>query len=177
MLDLLIKLGAKPSQEDVDRIARLSVNANNNITKQLENRGYNAGLDTQLRLAIQRHDSKAVEDLLKRNADPNARSPENQRTPLHDAIEFGNIDIVNILIKAGADVNAQDIKMETPLMMLACMPRSLDIAKALLEAGADPTIKNKWGADPIKAAKENHFLKLYKLLNEHVKNKQKSPSE
>ena len=177
MLDLLIKLGAKPSQADVDRIARLSVNANNNITKLLENRGYNAGLDTQLRLAIQRHDSKAVEDLLKRNADPNARSPENQRTPLHDAIEFGNIEIVNILIKAGADVNAQDIKMETPLMMVVCMPRSIEFAKVLLDAGADPTIKSKQGADPIKAAKENRFLKLYTLLNEHVKNKQKGSSE
>lgn len=177
MLDLLIKLGAKPSQADVDQIARLSVNANNDITKQLKNHGYNAGLDTQLRLAIQRLDTKAVEDLLKRNADPNARSPENQRTPLHDAIEYGNIDIVKILIEAGADVNAQDIKMETPLMMVACLPRSIEIAKVLLEAGADPTIKTKGGADPIKAAKENRFLKLYKLLNEHVKKIQNKPAE
>ena len=37
------------------------------------------------------------------------------RTPLHIAIEDGNIDIALLLIKLGADVNLQDCEMKTPL--------------------------------------------------------------
>ena len=94
---------------------------------------------------------------------------------MHDAVDYGNVDIVNILIKAGADVNAQDIGKNTPLMHLAYNSQ-IDVAKALLEAGADPTIKNKGGANPIKAAKANHFTAMYKLFNEYSKKKQEEKS-
>ena len=171
MLELLLKLGAKPSQADVNNIGASSPNKEE-LRKCLESHGYTPSLDSLLRDAIGRHDLQAVQDILNRGADPNARSPKNLRTPLHDAVDYGNVEIVNILIKAGADVNAQDIKKDTPLMLLACSMSRIDVAKALLEAGADPTIKNKGGANPIKAAKANHFTAMYKLFNEYNKKKQ-----
>ena len=171
MLELLLKLGAKPSQADVNNIGARSPNKEE-LRKCLEKHGYTPSLNSLLREAIGRHDLQAVQDLLNRGADPNARSSKSLSTPLHDAVDIGDVDIVNILIKAGADVNAQDIKKDTPLMLLACKMSQIDVAKALLEAGADPTIKNKWGANPIQAAKKYRFTAMYKLFNEYNKKKQ-----
>jgi uncharacterized protein len=56
-----------------------------------------------------------VELLIKYKANVNAKQPENDRTPLHQAVyTFPNRQIVKALIKAGADVNVQDAAGNSP---------------------------------------------------------------
>jgi ankyrin repeat protein len=70
-----------------------------------------------------------------------ARSPENQQTPLHMAATSsgaeGNLRIIRWLIEHGADVNARCYNQFTPLHLAA----SPAIAKLLLQSGANPNLR------------------------------------
>lgn len=48
----------------------------------------------------------AVKILLKRGANPNAKTSRDGETPFHKAVSRGDIEIVRLLIDYGADVNA-----------------------------------------------------------------------
>jgi ankyrin repeat protein len=65
-------------------------------------------------------------------------------TPLHHAVEGGQIEAVRVLLKRGALINANDDTTigETPLS-LAVQGGDLNLARVLLENGADPDI-NGW---------------------------------
>ena len=58
------------------------------------------------------------------------------RTPLHLAVENGEIDLLTPLLKAGADFEAQDVEKCTPLHV-AVKNGEVNIVTALLEAGAN----------------------------------------
>jgi ankyrin repeat protein len=72
---------------------------------------------------------------------PVNRFDELGKTPLHYAVEAGNIEAAKRLIEAGAHVNAHDERVigNTPLRdnVHDC---SIEMAKLLIDAGADPTI-------------------------------------
>jgi ankyrin repeat protein len=53
--------------------------------------------------------------LIDAGADVNTRG-KNGNTPLHDAVSFGNLDMVKYLVSRGADVNAKNDLGLTPLM-------------------------------------------------------------
>ena len=60
-------------------------------------------------------------------------------SPLHDACEHGEIDVVRLMLGKGADVNQTNRKGEAALAT-ACDEGHVTIAKLLLENGADATL-------------------------------------
>ena len=65
---------------------------------------------------------------------------QDQRTPLHTAAYFNEIEAVAALISHGADVNARTGDGETPLMRASFWGRA-KVVEALLDAGADKELK------------------------------------
>ena len=77
--------------------------------------------------------SRAV--LLDRGADINARSNDD-RTPLHNAAQDGNIQVVLFLLEHGADVNARDNLGDTPSKLGSDFGQH-EIVELLSKYGAD----------------------------------------
>ena len=103
-------------------------------------------------------DTKAVETLLARGADVNARN-EIGITALWLAAAKGHLDVVRLLLRHKADVNARDgIWYETALTQAAADGRA-DLVAVLLDAGAE-------GADAvtIAAAHQGNAAVLRALL-------------
>jgi len=71
-----------------------------------------------------------------------------ERTPLHMAIEFGQVSVARLLIRLGADVNARDYRKTQPLHVAAEVGQSA-IVKLLLDRGADPMALDTFGESPI----------------------------
>ena len=60
-----------------------------------------------------------------------------ERTPLHNAVLEGNLEVVRKLVEAGADLEATDEYFETPLC-LATQENHVEISEYLISCGADP---------------------------------------
>ena len=90
---------------------------------------------------------RIVEILLEHGASVHAKD-DFGHTPLQDACESGNLEIVQTLIQHNADVDAisenVDGKHFTPLMIAAGYGFS-EIAKELLKYGADVNFSNSYG--------------------------------
>ena len=84
--------------------------------------------------------------LLKAGADVNATN-NNQRTPLFEAVQTQNIDLVRALIEFGAKINHQDTQGNSPLHMLGQSDHEL--FTVLVEAGANPKLLNHAGCAPL----------------------------
>ncbi len=74
--------------------------------------------------------------LIKKGADVNEKSRDDQRTPLHYAAARGNADVARLLIKKGADLNARDQWQDTPLDLAASCNRS-HLVNILQDAARD----------------------------------------
>ncbi|KAL3270517.1 hypothetical protein HHI36_021056 [Cryptolaemus montrouzieri] len=88
------------------------------------------------------------------------------KTPLHDAAQFGQLECVKLLVQNGADINAIKRSDWTPLM-LACTKSDknyLDIVEYLLEKDAYLNFKNKDGWTPIHLAARNENSSILQLL-------------
>ncbi len=85
------------------------------------------------------HHTELTKLLIQKGADVNARC-ENNRSVIHEAVSYGNIDSVMLLVEAGANVNAQDDDGWTPLHEAVTVKQAQSI-KSLLTAGADATIQ------------------------------------
>ena len=69
--------------------------------------------------AVLNEDKEEVENLIRNGARLNVRDKTVEgMTPLHAAIETGNIEIMQMLLAYGAKPNARDFQKRTPLMML-----------------------------------------------------------
>ncbi|KAK3703599.1 hypothetical protein QZH41_019148 [Actinostola sp. cb2023] len=91
------------------------------------------------------------------NVDVNKRSSSSGNTPLHTAVNAGNLNIVKLLAEAGADMNAWNCDCEgaTPLH-LAIISDNKDMVHLLLSLDCDPTVKMGVPATvtPLKLAKD-----------------------
>jgi ankyrin repeat protein len=129
-----------------------------------------------LHIAIKHRHVPLVEELLRRNADVNYRSPSTE-TPLHTATASReeNMLMVQQLIQHGADVNAKDLFGSTPLHN-ACTNGHIETVKFLLAHKADRTIKGGVGArmiegedindyTPAWTAARRGFLEIADLIN------------
>lgn len=99
-------------------------------------------------------------------ADVNARSPNENYTPLMVAANYGRLAIVNYLLDKGADINATSDGGETALI-LASRPNSSDsdlVVQKLLAAGADPNKVSGGGNTPLMEAAYGGDAELVKIL-------------
>jgi ankyrin repeat protein len=85
--------------------------------------------DTVLDWALFNEDAASVRRLVKLGVGMDKDSS------LHEAIEAGNMEMVELLLELGADVNAQDWERRTPLLHAEETGRH-DIVEFLVEAGA-----------------------------------------
>jgi ankyrin repeat protein len=65
---------------------------------------------------------------------------KDRMTPLHHAIEGGNLEAASLLISSGADIDAVNYKKETPLH-IAAYEGNAEAVKLLLAHGTDPAIR------------------------------------
>jgi ankyrin repeat protein len=89
--------------------------------------------------------------------------PGPPRTSLHQAVENGNLKLVQQHIAAKSDLNKMNLSGSTPLH-LAAMKGDLAIFKALSEAGADVNRKNKDGKTPLDVAREKGQTQIVNFL-------------
>ena len=117
---------------------------------------------------------EAVRFLLDHGADVNARR-DDLWTPLHLAVNIGELSIVRMLLEYHAVVNSWSNARQTPLHVLATRETShkddgSDIAKLLLEQGANVNDRDKNGDTPLHLASHNHRLKIVRVLLDYGAN-------
>lgn len=94
--------------------------------------------------------------LLKRGADPNAKS-EGGMTALMFAAEKGEMLLVKILVLNGAEPDLSYMEETTPLL-IAVLNSHFDVVQFLLEKGADPNHKDSYqGSALLYAAAINNY--------------------
>ncbi len=105
-----------------------------------------------------------VSDLIVLGANLDWQDEDNSnRTPLHLAAEYGQVEIAQMLIDAGADVNAQDKFNRTPLL-LAARDGQVEIARVLIGAGADLNVQDNRDETPLHLAARNGKLVIARVL-------------
>ncbi|RYP73230.1 hypothetical protein DL769_004250 [Monosporascus sp. CRB-8-3] len=108
-------------------------------------------LDTVDRWA---EDEDEVEQWLSRGADPNARSRNDQSTPLHFAAERDHVNIARLLLEHGADPNAVRSDQSTPLH-LAVEKGDVEFISLLLDKKATLNVLNRSHQTPLRLAAAN----------------------
>ena len=126
----------------------------------LNARGPNGG--TVLFQFVARNETKIVQDLLTRGADPNLADKEGD-TPLHIAAQLGNLDIVKMLLDKGVNPNAKSKLGGTPLMWTGVFGHQ-EVAQALLDKGADPKLKDNTGMTAAAWALKNKRVGIAEFL-------------
>ena len=86
-------------------------------------------------------------------------------TPLHDAVNSGNVEMTKLLIASGADVNARDDNDRTPLHN-AVIHRRLKIAEVLIKAKAFVNERDRLGDTPLSMAIKQKKGEIEKLLRQ-----------
>lgn len=115
---------------------------------------------------------KVVELLLQGGADPNIPTADGW-SPLHCAVESGDVKIVELLLKYNANVNylAQG---HTTALAYACYGTkhkpNLKVVELLLQSGADPYIATENGETPLSLALDNNEDVIAKLLKKSMEN-------
>ena len=100
-----------------------------------------------------------VKDFVSNGADVNAKN-RHGTTPLHGAVEIGQIKIVEFLVAKGANVNAKGLDDLTPLHLAAT--RNIEVVELLVSNGADVNAKAEGGSTPLHWATRN--LEIVKFL-------------
>ena len=116
----------------------------------------------------------AVRFLLDHGADVNARR-DDLWTPLHLAVNIGELSVAKMLLEHQADVDLRNAMGQVPLHLLSTQETSQkdsgsDIAKLLLERGANVNERDKNNATPLHLASYNQKLKVVRVLLNHGAN-------
>ena len=121
---------------------------------------------TALHKTVDRHEKvaiNAVQFLLRQGANVNAQR-DDLWTPLHLAINVGNLKVARMLLEHQADVNVRNDEGQAPLHLLSIWKalqdedEESDLAKLLLKRGASVNEKDKNNATPL------HLASFYKRL-------------
>ena len=117
--------------------------------------------------AIESHDVKSLEELLKIKVDFNMQDEEGC-TPLLLAVDFGHFEIVKILVSNRANLNATNFYDETPLGR-AIEKGHYTITKYLLENGASVNV-DFGNESPLQIAIKEQNLEIIQMLLENGAN-------
>lgn len=113
-----------------------------------------------------------VDVLLFKGCSTEASLYHNGQTPLHVAVQYNNIGVVDALLLRGANVNAKDKYMSTPLHIAARagLPETLAL---LISGGAEVNVKNSSDRLPLEIALSNdnvaavqYFLRIGAKVND-----------
>ena len=113
--------------------------------------------------AISNNNINEVKRFIRKNANLNSQIANTKVTPLHLAVQKGNLDIVKILLEAKADPNLASIDGATPLH-LAALSGNLGVVEALLKADAKPNLAMNDGYTPLHLALQKGNLGVVKVL-------------
>ena len=102
----------------------------------------------EIHQAAMKGDLAGVKKILAKKPDSVNSKDKDGKTPLHFAVQSGNIDVSEFFLAQGADINAKDGKGNTPLHTALALKQA-EIAKFLLSKGADVTIKDADGTPAI----------------------------
>ena len=106
-----------------------------------------------------------IRDLLAAGADVNSTARAKKKTPLMSACEeWPHPYLVATLIKAGASINLQDVEGKTALAHAVDPLLNRGLVEMLLANGADPTLPDKNGVTPIRAARCLGFEDVARLM-------------
>ena len=120
-----------------------------------------ADIQTELNDAAAKGDVSAVEALLDKGADVNARDKDDW-TPLHFAAFVGHNDVVALLLDKGADLNAMEAKHDWTPLHFAALRGHKDVVALLVAKGANVKAKGKDGNRPIDVARTKETQDLLK---------------
>jgi len=98
-----------------------------------------------------RGDSAALADRLAQAPETVDARNRHDKTPLHFAASYGQLEAMAVLHAQGADLDAQDVTGMTPLHTAAMFNR-IDAVQWLVDAGADPTVRDRFGDTPLHTA-------------------------
>ena len=104
---------------------------------------------------------------LERGANPDARSPGSNWTPLIAACAGGHTDVARLLLARGADTEAQAAGGRRALHF-AVELRDIALVRILLDAGADPDPTDFSGVTPRSAARREGSAEVVRLLEERA---------
>jgi ankyrin repeat protein len=139
-----------------------SSNGHEKIVKELLDAGVEIDAKTiegETSLYIASHSYfEVVQMLLRGGADPGLTKNDG-RTPLHNAAESNNVDIINVILATCQNVDAKSENGETPLHCAASRGYESTV-EPLLNAGADPNSKNENGTTPIEKTKRPPVMEL-----------------
>ena len=142
-LSLLLKAGAMIDVQDFNEMYPLSLAISGNhleavklLTKggaKLNSKSF--GGSTALHGALEKNINPQIPIyLIQAGANVNAEDDEKD-TPLHYAVNIGNIDVVKALLKAGADPDAENSRRMNPLM-IAVVKDDVKMIETLVSSGA-----------------------------------------
>ena len=86
--------------------------------------------------------------MIKNGANVNARSCEDNSSPLHYAAILRRYEMASLLLKHGVDVNCRDESLDTPLHD-AAMYSTKKMVELLISHGAEVEAKNELGRTPL----------------------------
>ena len=106
---------------------------------------------------------------------------DNGKSPLHSAVSYGDLEMVQVLLDYKTDVNAQDDYNWTPIHEVSSrypfqdqVPNISisrpDVARLLLERGADPNARMKNGLTPLHVAAKDGRVEVARVLLKHGAN-------
>lgn len=114
--------------------------------------------------AVMNEDLEEVKARVMMGDQVNARDKGREgMTPLHAAVEAGNIEIVQYLLDRGAKVNARDRLKRTPLMMLD-EDATPELVQLLLRYGAKPLLVDKEGNTSLMMAARSAEAEIVRIL-------------
>ena len=120
---------------------------------------------TPLFNAVALGNSKTVEFLLEKNANPN-HVARNGITPLIIAASMGKNDVVNLLLESGADVDYQHPFARTTALHFASELGRQDVIETLCTRGAK-NLRKKTGGTALHTAADTNQSKACEALLEH----------
>lgn len=114
--------------------------------------------------AVEYEDVEQVKMLIAKGARVNSKDKGyDKNTPLHVAVENGNLEIVQILLNAGAKTGSKNDDKRTPLLMLD-EDASAEIVNLLLLYGAKINLADKLGNTALTLAAENASSEVLQTL-------------